>query len=58
MEQQQMKTPVFLENLKERMWKIEGINTEAKNLHSLKRAKYRGFQSTNSSLYDWSSSES
>lgn len=41
-EQQRMKTPIFLEKLKERMWKIEGINAEAKNLHALKRAKYRG----------------
>ncbi len=27
---------------RERMWKIEGINAEAKNRHGLKRAKYKG----------------
>ena len=41
-ERQRMKTPGFTEKMKERMWKIEGINAEAKNLHTLKRAKYRG----------------
>ena len=42
-EQQKMNTDLFKSKLHERMWKIEGINAEAKNLHSLKRAKYRGF---------------
>ena len=37
-----MKTPEFIERMKERMWKVEGINAEAKNLHALKRVKYRG----------------
>ena len=37
-----MNTDLFKSKLHERMWKIEGINAEAKNLHSLKRAKYRG----------------
>lgn len=37
-----MKEPLFQSTMKERMWKIEGINAEAKNLHALKRAKYRG----------------
>jgi hypothetical protein len=41
-EQQRMKTPEFIERMKERMWKVEGINAEAKNLHALKRVKYRG----------------
>lgn len=41
-EQHKMNTDLFKSKLYERMWKIEGINTEAKNLHSLKRAKYRG----------------
>ena len=41
-EQQKMNTDLFKSKLHERMWKIEGINAEAKNLHSLKRAKYRG----------------
>ena len=34
--------PVFQNSLRERMWKIEGINAEAKNQHGLKRARYRG----------------
>jgi transposase len=37
-----MQEPVFQSAMKERMWKIEGINAEAKQLHGLKRAKYRG----------------
>lgn len=41
-ERQRMKTPRFIEKMRERMWKIEGINAEAKNLHALNRAKYRG----------------
>ena len=41
-EQQRMKTKLFKIKLRERRWKIEGINAEAKNLHVLKRAKYRG----------------
>jgi transposase len=39
-----MKTPIFNERLIERFWKIEGIIGEAKNLHGLARAKYRGLQ--------------
>jgi len=38
---QRMKEPAFQDALRERMWKIEGINAEAKNLHGLKRARYR-----------------
>ena len=26
------------------MWKIEGINADAKNQHGLKRARYRGLE--------------
>lgn len=37
-----MQEPNFQNALRERMWKIEGINAEAKNQHGLKRAKYRG----------------
>ena len=37
-----MQEPIFQNALRERMWKIEGINAEAKNRHGLKRAKYRG----------------
>ena len=36
-----MQEPEFQTALRERMWKIEGIN-EAKNQHGLKRARYRG----------------
>ncbi len=36
-----MKSPQFLKKLKERMWKMEGIIAEAKNLHTLNQAKYR-----------------
>ena len=36
-----MQEPIFQNALRERMWKIEGINAEAKNRHGLKRAKYR-----------------
>jgi hypothetical protein len=39
-----MKTAIFKERLIERFWKIEGIIGEAKNLHGLARAKYRGLQ--------------
>jgi len=39
-----MKEPIFHRKLRERMWKIEGIFSEAKNIHGLSRAKYRGLQ--------------
>jgi hypothetical protein len=38
----QMEQPTFLERTAERMWKCEGLFAEAKQLHSLSRAKYRG----------------
>ena len=41
-EKKRMQEPLFQGALRERMWKIEGINAEAKNQHSLKRARYRG----------------
>ena len=37
----EMKTPGFIKKLAERFWKIEGIMAEAKNCHTLKRARYR-----------------
>jgi len=37
-----MQELLFQNSLKERMWKIEGINAEANNQHGLKRARYRG----------------
>ena len=39
-----MKEPIFHYKLRERMWKIEGIFSESKNMHGLSRAKYRGLQ--------------
>jgi hypothetical protein len=39
-----MQEEIFHKKLKERMWKIEGIFSEAKNMHGLSRAKYRGLQ--------------
>ena len=39
---QHMKQQFFLKKLSERFWKIEGLISEAKNCHGLKRAKYRG----------------
>jgi transposase len=46
-----MKEPLFQSAMKERMWKIEGINAEAKNLHALKRAKYRGISKVQIQAY-------
>lgn len=37
-----MSTPYFKSKLRERMWKLEGLFSEAKYRHGLKRAKYRG----------------
>ena len=36
------KTDIFAEKLSERMWKVEGIFAEAKGMHNLSRARYRG----------------
>lgn len=36
------KTDEFKAKLRERMWKVEGLFAEAKNLHGLQRARYRG----------------
>ena len=46
-----MKEPFFQSAMKERMWKIEGINAEAKILHALKRAKYRGISKVQIQAY-------
>lgn len=43
-ELKRMQQPDFQNALHDRMWKIEGINAEAKNLHGLKRARYRGLK--------------
>lgn len=37
-----MKSPVFKQKLRERMWKVEGLFAEAKTLCGLNKAKYRG----------------
>ena len=41
-ELERLQDEVFISRLKERMWKIEGIFAEAKNQHTLSRARYRG----------------
>jgi IS5 family transposase len=41
----------FQSNLVERMWKMEGLISEAKNLHCLSRAKYRGLKKTQIQAY-------
>ena len=46
-----MTTPTFVAALRERMWKIEGINAEAKNTHGLGRAKYRGLTNVQIQAY-------
>lgn len=38
----EMRSFFFISKLTERMWKMEGIISEAKNLHGLKEAKYPG----------------
>ena len=40
--QAQMNEPDFAKKGIERMWKCEGLFAEAKQLHGLSRAKYRG----------------
>lgn len=39
-----MKQKAFINAQISRLWQIEGINSEAKNLHGLQRAQYRGLQ--------------
>jgi IS5 family transposase len=46
-----MAQEVFRNNLVERMWKMEGLINEAKNLHGLSRAKYRGLKKTQIQAY-------
>jgi hypothetical protein len=46
-----MKQKDFVNAQISRMWEIEGINSEAKNLHGLKRAKYRGLQKVQIQAY-------
>ncbi len=42
---------LFQQNLIERMWKMEGIISEAKNLNGLSRSKYRGLKKTQIQAY-------
>ena len=46
-----MKKKDFINAQISRMWQIEGINSEAKNLQGLKRAKYRGLQKVQIQAY-------
>ena len=46
-----MEKKSFQENLVERMWKMEGIISEAKQRHCLSRAKYRGLIKTQIQAY-------
>ena len=39
---EKQKRPEFKEQLRDRMWKVEGIFAEAKSHHGLRRARYRG----------------
>jgi len=39
-----MQSSVFIGKLRERMWKVEGIFAEAKQLHGLGKARYRGLE--------------
>lgn len=41
----------FQKKLTERMWKMEGIISEAKQRHCLSRAKYRGLMKTQIQAY-------
>jgi len=46
-----MQEPAFMSKLKERMWKIEGIFAEAKQLHGLSKARYRGLEKVQIQAY-------
>lgn len=46
-----MTQEIFQNNLLERRWKMEGLISEAKNLHCLSRAKYRGLKKTQIQAY-------
>jgi transposase len=48
---QSMEKELFQKNLVERMWKMEGIISEAKQRHGLSRAKYRGLMKTQIQAY-------
>lgn len=46
-----MQTPTFCTKLAERMWKVEGLISEAKQLHGLTKARYRGLSKTQIQVY-------
>ncbi len=46
-----MKQKAFINAQISRLWQIEGINSEAKNLHGLQRAQYRGLQKVQIQAY-------
>ena len=39
---EKQETPEFRQKLRERMWKLEGLFGEAKYIHGMGRARYRG----------------
>ena len=41
----------YIDKMNERMWKIEGINAEAKNLHTMVLAKYRSLKKVQIQAY-------
>jgi hypothetical protein len=43
--------PAFISKLKERIWKIEGVFAEAKQLHGLSKARYRGVKKVQIQAY-------
>lgn len=48
---ERMKTAIFQAKLAERMWKVEGLISEAKQLHGLNKARYRGLTKTQIQVY-------
>lgn len=46
-----MEQQVFQKKLAERMWKMEGLISEAKQRHCLSRAKYKGLIKTQMQAY-------
>lgn len=48
---EQEKDPLFKKNLRERMWKMEGLFAEGKSFHGLRRARYRGRWKVQAQVY-------
>jgi transposase len=47
----EMETKLFKSKLNERLWKLEGIMNELKNIHGLSKAKYRGISNVQIQAY-------